>query len=273
MIRREVRFADGEPRWLLISQVEHARLSGELAGHCLSRFGDTNGKIDRVRQELFEAISHHDDGWIEWDRRPKLDEMGCPLSFLEWPVSESIEIWNRSISVAESIGDFAAWVVAGHFSVLLATVGRHSENQEARTWLPTTAERRRQWFESWHARDTQHHTAELAGQGLKWLQVFDLLSLWPCSQYPIREEIVTGYPEPYHLNDDTLVREVRPSRRQSPGEACRIVFDPWPFHEDELRVKASAHLVPARRYSSSDELLAAFAPCEAEWILTCDSGE
>lgn len=275
MIRREVRFGEEPPKWLLISQVEHARLSGLLAEKCLSKFGGANSALDHDRQELLSAIYHHDDGWAEWEQAPRLDpDDGRPLSFTELPPAEAIAVWQRSIESARRHGVLAPWVVAGHFSALLTTIGDGAEHPVAQQWLRETAAERAAWFAQWHARNKSLHTAELAGEALRWLQLFDILSLWPCSQYPVEGEAVDHLPEPF-LNVDNwvLVREIKPQFRSAPAqlaasEPCRIVFEPWPFDEQEVTIEAAAHLVEVRKYSTAAELLAARTPFVARWTLT-----
>lgn len=266
MIRRELTFADGVKRWLLISQVEHARLSGVLADKCIGKFGGGDRSLDSVRQELLSAIYHHDEGWREWEHAPRLDPQGRPLSFLELSVEEALLVWNRSIAAAAEIGELAAWAVAGHFSALLATFSDHAQEARARKWLHDIAQNRKQWFARWHERDPQLHTAEVAGEALKWLQLFDILSLWPCSQYPVAGEQVTSWPKPFRTGQ-LLVGEIRPSTTQSPNVPSRIVFDPWPFETNEFTLQAAAYLVVARQYSSPEELLAAREPFVAEWVI------
>src|SRR5690349_8079583 len=63
MIRRELRLTDGEPIWLFISQVDHARVSGEIVAQ----------RKEPPTTEVIEAISHHDDGWAEWEAAPKFN--------------------------------------------------------------------------------------------------------------------------------------------------------------------------------------------------------
>ena len=41
MIRRDIRLADGAAGWMLISQIEHARISAELAARCTGRFASS----------------------------------------------------------------------------------------------------------------------------------------------------------------------------------------------------------------------------------------
>jgi hypothetical protein len=270
MIRRELMFADGVKRWLLISQIEHARLSGVLAEKCIAKFGGGGPSLDSVRQELVAAIAHHDDGWHEWELAPRLDpKLGRPLSFMELAPADAIDVWDRSIQAASEIGELAAWTVSGHFSALGAILGGRAHKEPARSWLREMAVRRSEWFGRWRAGHETIHTAELAGEALKWLQLFDVLSLWPCSQYRLADEQAARLPEPFRTAQNwTLVREIRPSTQQTASVPCQIVLDPWPFVECEFAIQAAAHLVVARHYSSADELLAAREPFMAEWMFT-----
>ena len=83
----------------LISQVEHARVSGELVRHWHEQFS----------HDVVEAIAHHDDGWAAWEAEPKLNpEIGAPYSFLEMPLAESLVIWDHSIAAARQV-----WAAGG----------------------------------------------------------------------------------------------------------------------------------------------------------------
>ena len=99
MIRR-----DQNDRWLLISQLEHARLAQDLA----STWGNTHVKGLPLLDWLLPAIRDHDDGWLEWEQSPKYDADGRPISFTEMPADDSVEIWTRSIhSCASGSPSFA----------------------------------------------------------------------------------------------------------------------------------------------------------------------
>jgi hypothetical protein len=271
MIVREVQFTDGPPQWLLISQVEHARLSGELATRCIEKFGDSNPALGQVREELLQVIIHHDDGWLEWELAPRLDpESSKPLSFMQLPLAEALHVWNASIESATRFGELAPWVVSGHFSALLCTIGHHSHEPMARDWLQQTALKRSQWFANWHALNVEWHTAEVAGEALKWLQLFDILSLWPCAQYPVPGEVIRKSPEPLNIDNWMLVREIHPHFELTGNKHPRIVFSPWPFNEPEIAIIAAAHLVPVRKYATPSELLSARVPFVAEWKLAAD---
>lgn len=270
MIRREVVFSDGVPQWLMISQVEHARLSGFLAELCLDRFGESvptaeREALDAVRQELLQALIHHDDGWQTWEANPPLDkERHRPLSFDELSAEDSFKIWTESIREVSVFSNLAAWVVAGHFSAILVASEHHLAHPLAKPWLQENSRQRSEWFANWHSQNERVHTLGLAGEALKWLQLFDILSLWPCMLYPVAGEKIRESPAAFRTADAwILVREIRPA-----SEACQqIVFDPWPFQQPMVRMEAAAQLAPVSDFQNSVDLLAASQPFTARWEL------
>src|SRR5262249_14641356 len=116
MIRRDgSAAAEAAGRWILISQIEHARLAVRLAEHWSGR-----GFAPLMpRRELLWAVEHHDDGWRAWETAPGVDPTsGRPRSFVEMEPSDSVAIWTRSIDEAADAGPLEAYLVAGHFSSL-----------------------------------------------------------------------------------------------------------------------------------------------------------
>ena len=93
MIRR-----DGNDRWLLISQVEHARLALDLA----RTWGNAEVPGLPLLDWLLPAIRDHDDGWLEWEQSPTRHDDGRPTSFTEMSAGDSVEIWSRSIQICAS---------------------------------------------------------------------------------------------------------------------------------------------------------------------------
>ena len=77
----------------------------ELAGALAAHWGDATLAGLRPHGEALAAISHHDDGWRDWDAIPDVDPVaGRPLSFVEMPLATSLDIWRRSIYLACSRG-------------------------------------------------------------------------------------------------------------------------------------------------------------------------
>ena len=112
MIRRDVA---PPPAWILISQIDHARLAARLAEH----WGAGEFPALWPAAELLWAIEHHDDGWRDWDLAPGVDpDSGQPRSFTEMIPADSLAIWTASIETARHAGPLETYVVAGHFCVL-----------------------------------------------------------------------------------------------------------------------------------------------------------
>ncbi|MBX3425891.1 MAG: DUF3891 family protein [Pirellulales bacterium] len=284
MIRRETTLADGRPGWLLISQIEHARISAELAAACVpdallpARDGG-NGASPRaaplqkshdadlvaVRAEVLAAIAAHDDGWRQWESSPGLDADGRPRSFTELPLVEALRIWSASIAAAATIGPLAAWMIAGHFRRLLDHSESLGREPLADLWRATHDRPRELRLDEWQFADPLVRTRALADAALAALRTFDAASLWFCCGCGgfdgARQDEEAISCSPLKLE---LVGGATTTLRSAPGGATA---DPWPFTPPELTLIAPALLVPARRHGSASELLAAAAPCELRWTL------
>lgn len=244
MIRRDFHHAGQPAGWLLISQVEHARLAGELA----RQWGREPFSPLAGGDEALAAVFCHDDGWALWEREPKVDPAtGRPLNFTEMPLDQSLEIWQCSIDVARQQGPLAAWMVSGHFSALLRHANSwqragHAADPAARAFLAEQDGDRHEWLTAWQGEGASERTAELAGRALEFLQFFDALSLWFCT---------AERTEPH-----SLPVPGGPMLKLVPRSPSEIVCEPWPLRCDRMELSAAGRLVPARHYLDADDLAA-----------------
>ena len=234
-----------DQRWILLSQVDHALLAGQLA--------ETWGRepLEPLSAELAAAISHHDDGWSDWERRPKVDPLeGRPIAFTEMDLAEARNIWRGSIAAAQRIGPLAAHSVAGHFSAILSWYGSWKSDPQRRPLaLDFLAEQQRNmqaWSAAWLAADPPNHTPDDLARGLAYLQMFDALSLWLCTAD--RDQ-----PQTFATPQGTDVSF-------APISTARFTATPWPFRADRLDLAITGRAVPVRRYTSDIDL--AQAPSE-----------
>jgi hypothetical protein len=279
MIRRDINMADGAAGWALIPQVEHARISAQLAERCLGRFGaganrsasDDAEDCASIRAEVLAAIRCHDDGWAEWEQCPRLDpELRRPLSFMELEPAEAITIWTRSIGSAERYGPLAGWMVAGHFLRLLRKWDAALREAFPRRWLDDTEQRRADWLAQWQQVDPEHRTPEIAEEALEWLWTFDEVSLWFCSSCPSREDLpakrippyVAGAATPVELKLSAII--AADAREAAGGMATAI---PYRFVGSPIDLIAPGRLVKAGRYRDCDELFAASELIALHWRL------
>lgn len=93
---------------LLITQPDHARLSGRIMERCVPLLGRPR------RGAILHAIAEHDNGWAEEDASPALDpETGRVVDFVNAPLAVRHRVWPRG--VARLANDpWAAALVAQH---------------------------------------------------------------------------------------------------------------------------------------------------------------
>ena len=268
MIRREIDLGEGERCWLLISQVDHARISGELTRHGNEKFS----------REVIDAITHHDDGWAEWEAAPRLNpEIGGPYSFLEMPLEESLVIWDNSIAATRKIGPLAGFIVAGHFYNLLSE-SEHAQQPAAIGWLAAKRKFRTMWLDEW-ARTNPANTLDEAKRAQQQLLVADLFSLWLCCDAPIGAEDASLLEKSLmKIRTEKLLAQYkftpvgfgrRNSTPDNPLEALAwvVAVDPYPFDVTPLSLSLSATIVPVANYANWAELEAASHPVELRWRL------
>jgi hypothetical protein len=244
MIRRDTT-TDATPAWIIIPQVEHARLSGQLAeAFDTARFallGDA-----RLRGQLLDAIYRHDDGWAAWDPFLQLDpDAYAPRQFTEMLTEELVSIWLRSIHGVGVTHPLGGHIVARHFATLL---DRHLAELPADDPERTRGEQfaarldafAADYLARWQAESPPVDAAAAwPARCLGILQAFDYVSLWFCC----RER-----PEPLELDIDGS------SVRFTAGGEGRVTVTPWPFADAELTVHVRGQAIPARPYHSNAEL-------------------
>lgn len=105
--------AERKPGWLLIRQIEHARLAGEL----VQRWNTVPQwlTLEPIRAAFIWSAFHHDDGWQAWDAQPSFDESNRPVNFTEMDREDSRPMWAESIRLAEQQSSISALLVAAHF--------------------------------------------------------------------------------------------------------------------------------------------------------------
>jgi hypothetical protein len=267
MIRREIHLPGKAQHWLLISQIEHARISALLAERCLDQFGQSAPECDLIaeRAQLLAAISHHDDGWAAWDTAPQLDpQHHRPPSFREMQLEQVLPIWTASIEAAAGEGALAGLTVARHFLALLDSSDKETEASLAKVWREEITARHAAWLADWQAANLALHTPELVAEALLWLQLSDVASLWLCSACPGQGEQVQELPESYHFAEASSLA----SLFCYSGEPGLASVEPWRLDVAELTVEASGHIVPIREYQNTVELLAEQQSHSVRWVLT-----
>jgi len=104
--------------FLLITQDDHARLSGRLAEH----FGNDQFAAPLPHKQVIDAIAMHDCGWPLHDDSPTLNPAGLPLHVFESPISISTQVWSEGVRQAKAIDPYTGLLASLHVLALSATV-------------------------------------------------------------------------------------------------------------------------------------------------------
>lgn len=226
---------------LLITQPDHAALSGRLMAHWKDRDFDIHPR----RASILLAVREHDNGWNEVDAAPVLDlGSGQVLDFMNVPADTRRAIWPRGVErLARNTNDrWAAALVAQH----AVHVYRHYRDE--REWTRFFAHMETARDEHVRAAaagtqpgaDTGRHALsmdELLADYF-FVRVGDLLSLTFCNAWCHAPDEL-GYTIGY--------------------EEGRLTVEPDPFGGCEVPIEVPARLLPQTRFASSAEANRAFA--------------
>ncbi|TWU09023.1 hypothetical protein CA54_42630 [Symmachiella macrocystis] len=253
MIRRE-QGAD----WLIVSQVDHARLAAELAQVWRHSIASSWG----ISELLFHAVLKHDDGWRAWETGLEIDPAnGIPRDFTEMPMDVASGIWTSSIETCATEHPLAGIWVSRHFCYL----AQHSLSSRADNAADVSAARRflaeqeqsQQQLRSVSLQDvTAREFANLSELGVRFLRLFDGLSLWLCCA---------------ERSETSEIQCDGQSARFIPYADARIVIDPYVLTKQPLTLAVPARRIAARAYADNKDLRAAIDASPVEelsWTFT-----
>jgi hypothetical protein len=260
MIRRDEQPRSAPTHWILITQLEHARLAGVLAEHWGG--GDFLPLADS--DAVLWGATHHDDGWQPWEIHPDVNPAGQPRAFTEMEPADSLAIWSRSIEIARDVGPLECSIVAGHFYALArrATVflRQPDQLQFVERFVARNDDLIVEQLTAWQALDPARNTASRAELALLQLQMFDALSLWFCCT-PTGESETLITPGGKEMSLIMLGENV-------------VRLTPWPFRSAGLNLEIHGRRVPVRTYANAAELAAVAAqPVLLRWQLQSGHAE
>lgn len=220
--------------WWLVSQPDHAQLSGDLAANFISSHFP---KIDPL---IAKAVAAHDAGWAMFPAeasprpQPMMAEDGKPRSFIEFPPQEFLQAWQGSIQRAETICAAGGVMVSRHFCALgevrlKQNMDDASGRQLVLDFLASEAERQRRLSAE------AGLPAEQADALLSVLQFCDVLSLYLCSGASEEVEFPQRFGE----------EKVRLERSKD-----IYVLTPSPFQAESGPLRTVSLRVTARKYPS-----------------------
>ena len=269
----------GNQTWL-ISQPDHAAVSGYLAAHwgneAFSRPGyySPSPQSELWRSEAIFAIAEHDNGWWEWEADPEIDpEDGLPLHLTGLTQQQGFDRWRLGVARFERKHPYAALLISLHaywLHVYRCETGvdesfRHPLFGSPGSWPPPAGvelEQTKQFVGEQKA--IQQRLIARMSRDPEWsaaveppnlnpharlLQLMDAFSLALCFGGK-QEAAMDGIPR--RGWDD------RVSLALSPLGDKRIAIAPYPFDQDPLPVALRARVL-------TDQHLPPKAPFQAWW--------
>ena len=246
MVIRELK--DG--RCYVSLQEDHADLAAQFAAH----WG--NQRFSRLRpySTMILATTFHDSGYREFEGTPPINvEKGRPYAHREEvPNFETVELaaYAKNVDWVSSQDLYAGLIVSMHrtglwhnrYSVFTEPAMRTRERSQAVHNAKKELEAKQEETKKRLGARNSGFENELAYNYMA-LQVFDLLSLYFCCDGYATEDQFKPYTiAPVRLSydgDETVRLTIRPN---GPGS---VIFDPYPFDLNPLKVSARARLLAA----------------------------
>jgi hypothetical protein len=267
--------AETETGFQLTTQPAHAALTGQLAQH----WGNDRFEAPAPEAAMVIAATAHDDGWLRFDRRPRLGD-DAPLDFKEMSAGVWIDLYDEGIEAVVDIDPYAGLLVSmhgsglqrgwyGHFAPALPArptpapayapfVDREETRQTElleklregngvySEWISAADER---ILATIHEEGTGPETAGAASRlwhNYALLQVWDHLSLAFCTAVPPPSrdsipQVPTVAGEPTETLRITALG----------GEVFRI--RPYPFDRSPLSLQVPTRIVPQTAIDGDDE--------------------
>ncbi len=236
---------DAGDRWQIVTQPDHAELSGQLA----AAWGGDGFARPEPFDSVVRAATRHDDGWAVWERRPRLDAEGAPQAFFRVPAPVHLAFYRACVETVCDEDPYAGLLVSMHMSGLYRA--RYGV-------MPTPplqlADEARPLVEAFVAQEQQRQERLVsmleADDAQRWtnyalLQVFDVVSLYfglanlDVGDAGACEGVPTEGGEPVRMAIEPL-------------GPWRVRFDPYPFAERATALTLVRRLVRKRDWPDDD---------------------
>ena len=105
-----------EDSFIMITQHEHARISGEIA----QQWKDEYFKGEERKEEVVLGIYEHDCGWIEPDSAPLWNnDQQKPYTFMDYPLEAKVAFYKKGIDEVEKRSKYAGLLCSAHYASFL----------------------------------------------------------------------------------------------------------------------------------------------------------
>lgn len=248
-------------RLRLILQTDHAALAAQFA----AAWGGGEFAAPEPRGPVRLAAEIHDHGWQAWEVDPRIQpDSGHPYDFLGLPAGDHVELYRRGIQIAVDHHPYTGLLVSLHGT------GLYKQRFGFMPELPykeVTSEFRHTVDE--YLAEQERLQADLRAilqpdestvwTHYRWLQIWDLISLFLCMSEPSERRRLSLGSVPAAPGGQEIKMSIHGA---GPG---LFGVTPWPFEPDMVQVSLPVRYVTDRHYESDAAFQEAFhsAPTQA----------
>ena len=236
---------------VMITQNDHAQLSGLFAAH----WGNASFEAPRPYGSMVRAAMYHDRGWIRYETSPQLNpQTGKTPNYREVPTDAAqLEAFGWASDWLGSIDPYAGIMIARHRTGLWQ--GRYGVISHPpaiqRGTLPPQIQAFIAESEAKQKAGAAGVDASEAATNYHLLQVWDMISLYICSNERLKNERIEPVPTSYSGKPGA-------SLKLTPLEANTIALDPYPFDQPSLTTNVIFRRLTQDTFKDSAELQSAY---------------
>jgi hypothetical protein len=237
---------------VMITQNDHAKLAGLFAAH----WGNQQFEQPRPYVSMMRAAQYHDGGWLRYETNPYLNPAtGKSPSYQQVPNDTAqLAAYQWAIDMLTDVDSYSGLMVSKH------RTGLWQQRYGAITQPPPGPPRKlTSEIEDFIARNEARQHVITAGLdrhevavNYNLLQVWDLLSLYICSNEVHQEHVIGPAPTAYSQAGGGV------SLRLTPTSPTTIAVDPYPFGRAPLEAAVVYRALPASALHDADGFKAAY---------------
>ncbi|MCC6891029.1 MAG: DUF3891 family protein [Hyphomicrobiales bacterium] len=239
---------------VMITQNDHAKLAGLFAAH----WGNAQFARPHPRNSMLRAAQYHDGGWLRYETDPLLDPVTrrSPTYHQVPNDAPQLAAYQWAIDMLTDVDSYSGLIISRHRTGLWksrygaimepAPGPPRSLGDEIRSFIARNEERQQ-------AIAAGFDSAEIA-VNYNLLQVWDLMSLYVCSNDTLWEHVIAPVPTTYRGNTGIALR-LTPVAAATPAT---IVVDPFPFDRAPLEAAVVYRHLPPSALSDDDAFKAAY---------------
>jgi hypothetical protein len=237
---------------VMITQNDHAKLAGLLAAH----WGNQKFERPHPHTSMMRAAQYHDGGWLRYETNPYLDTAtGKSPSYQQVP-SEAAQLaaYQWAIDMLTEIDSYTGLLVSKHRTGLWQS--RYGAITQPAPGPPRKLSGE---IEDFIARNEARQHVITAGLdrhevtvNYNLLQVWDLLSLYICSNEHLKEHVIEPAPTAYGGNFQGVALKL------IPRSSATISVDPFPFDQAPFEAAVVYRQLPPAAMHDVDTFKAAY---------------